>query len=86
VQAWWKGHPRCVVHGTPVHGSWLKHVEHWCSLLQRQRRRIVAFASTADLEAKRLPCIAAWNAVAQPCNGTTKSAANGMAEAVPAAA
>jgi hypothetical protein len=46
----------------------------------------VDFASKADLEAKLLQFIAEWNAVAQPFNWTTKSAAKVMAEAVPAAA
>ncbi len=86
VQAWLKVHPRFVVHFTPVHCSWLNQVEQWFSLLQRKRLRIVDFASTADLEAKLLQFIAEWNAVAHPFNWTTKSAANVMAEAVPAAA
>jgi transposase len=86
VLAWLKGHPRFVVHFTPVHCSWLNQVEQWFSLLQRKRLRIVDFASTADLEAKLLQFIAEWNAVAHPFNWTTKSAAHVMAAAIPAAA
>jgi transposase len=86
VQAWLKRHPRFLVHFTPVHCSWLNQVEQWFSILQRKRLRIVDFASKPDLEAKLLQFIAEWNAVAQPFNWTTKSAAKVMAEAVPAAA
>jgi hypothetical protein len=86
VRAWLPSHPRFMVPFTPVHGSWLNQVEPWCSLLQRKRLRIVDCASTADLEAKLLPFIAEWNAVAHPVNWTTKSVAKVMAAAVPAAA
>lgn len=37
VTKWFAKHPRVVVHFTPGHGSWMHHVEQWCSLLQRKR-------------------------------------------------
>jgi transposase len=86
VREWLQSHPRFVWHFTPVHCSWLNQVEHWFSMLQRQRWRIVDFASKADLQAKLLQFIAEWNEGAHPFNWTTKSAANVMADAVPAAA
>jgi hypothetical protein len=69
------------MHGTPVHGSWMHQVEPWFSILQRQRWRIVDCASKDDLEAKIRPFIHEWNHQAQPCTGSTKSVAKGMAAA-----
>jgi hypothetical protein len=37
VSTWVAHHPRVVVHCTPVHGSWMHHVDQWCSILQRTR-------------------------------------------------
>jgi DDE superfamily endonuclease len=37
VRTWLAHHPRLVVPFTPVHGSWMNHVEQWFSSLQRQR-------------------------------------------------
>jgi hypothetical protein len=81
VQQWWAHHPRLVMHGTPVHGSWMHQVEPWFSILQRQRWRIVDCASKDDLEAKIRPFIHEWNHQAQPCTWSTKSVAKGMAAA-----
>ena len=86
VREWLESHPRFVWHCTPVHGSWLNQVEPWCSILQRKRLRIVDVASTADLQAKLMPFMAEWNAMAHPFNWTTKSVAKVMADAVPVAA
>jgi transposase len=86
VRAWLPCHPRFVLHFTPVHCSWLHQVEHWFSILQRKRWRIVDFASKADLQAKLMQFIAEWNEVAHPFNWTTKSVARVMADAIPAAA
>ena len=86
VRRWLPLHPRFVVHFTPVHCSWLNQVEHWFSILQRKRLRIVDFASLADLQAKLEQFIVEWNEVAHPFNWTTKSVAKVMADADPAAA
>jgi hypothetical protein len=86
VQEWLQSHPRFVLHFTPVHCAWLNQVEQWFSILQRKRRRIVDFASKADLQAKLMQFIAEWNAVAHPFTWTTQSVANVMADAVLTAA
>ncbi|MGH8069657.1 MAG: IS630 family transposase [Candidatus Entotheonellia bacterium] len=86
VHEWLQSPPRFVLHFTPVHGSWRNQMEPWVSILQRKRLRIVDFASQADLQAKLMQFIAAWHEVAHPFNWTTKSVANVMADAVPAAA
>jgi transposase len=86
VQAWLQEHPRCVLHFTPVHCSWLNQIEPWCSMLQRKRLRVADVASTADLQAKLEQCSAAWNAQAQPFKWTTKSVTTVMADTVPTAA
>ena len=49
VQAWLTLHPRFVFHFPPVHGSWMNHVEQWCSILQWKRLRIADFADTQHL-------------------------------------
>jgi hypothetical protein len=36
VRTWVSKHPRAVFHLTPVHCSWMNHVEQWFSLLPRQ--------------------------------------------------
>jgi hypothetical protein len=74
------------VHVTPVQCAWLNQVEPWFAIRQRKRLRIVDVASLADLQAKREQCIAHWNAVAHPFNGTTTSVATVMADITQAAA
>jgi hypothetical protein len=61
VRQWVATHPRFVFHCTPVHGSWMNHVEQWFSSLQRQRCRIVDFESKDPRRATSDPCIAEWN-------------------------
>ena len=86
VREWRASPPRLVVHCTPVHGAWLNPGEPWCSMLQRKRWRSVDVASTADLQAKLMPFMAEWKAMAHPFNWTTKSVAKVMADAGPVAA
>jgi transposase len=86
VRAWLTAHRRFVVHFTPVHGSWLNPIEPWCSILQRQRWRLVDVVSLADLQAKLEQFMTAWNAAAHPFNWTTKSVAKVMADVAQAAA
>jgi hypothetical protein len=86
VREWLQSHPRFVLHFSPVPCSWLNRAGQWFSMLQRKRLRITDFASNADLQAKLVPRIAEWNAVAHPFNWTTKSVAKVMADAIPAAA
>ena len=81
VRPWVAKHPRFGVQFTPVHGSWMNHVEQWCSLLQRQRLRLVAFDSHDHLRAKLEQFVRAWNQQAHPFNGSTTSVAKVMAAA-----
>jgi transposase len=81
VTRWFAQHPRFVVHFTPVHGSWMNHVEQWFSLLQRKRLRIAEFTSKDHLHAKLEQFIREWNQQAHPCHWSTKSVAKVMAEA-----
>jgi len=81
VTRWFAQHPRFVVHFTPVHGSWMNHVEQWFSLLQRKRLRIADFASKDPLRVKLEQCICEWHQQAHPFNWSTKSVTKVMAEA-----
>jgi transposase len=81
VRKWVAKHPRCVVHFTPVHCSWMNQVEQWFSILQRKRLRIADFASKECLHAKIEQFIHEWNQQAHPFNWSTKSVAKVMAHA-----
>ena len=81
VRKWLAAHPRFVVHFTPVHCSWMNHVEQWLSILQRKRLRIVDFESKDHLRAKLAQFIHEWNQQAHPFNWSTKSVAKVMAAA-----
>jgi len=59
----------------------MNQVEQWFSILQRQRLRIVDFASKDHLRAKLDQFIQAWNQQAHPFNWSTKSVAKIMAAA-----
>jgi hypothetical protein len=56
-------------------------VEQGFSIGQRQRLRMVEFASQEDLQAKLMPGIAAWHAPAPPVHWSTQSVAKVMAAA-----
>jgi transposase len=81
VTRWFAKHPRFVVHCTPVHCSWMNHVEQWCSSLPRKRLRLVDFTSKDRLRAQLEPFIREWNQHAHPFHWTTKSVAKVMAKA-----
>ncbi|HEX9869079.1 MAG TPA: transposase [Candidatus Tectomicrobia bacterium] len=81
VTRWFATPPRVVVHFTPVHGSWMHHVEPWCSMLQRQRLRMVDVASKEHWRMTLAPCIGEWHQQAHPFNWSTTSVAKVMAEA-----
>jgi hypothetical protein len=81
VRTWLAKPPRFVMHLTPVHGSWMNHVEQWFSILQRKRLRIADFESTDHRRAKVDQFIKAWTQHAHPCNWSTTSVAKIMAEA-----
>jgi transposase len=85
VRRWLSKHPRWRFHCTPVHGSWMNHVEQWCSLLQRTRLSIIDVASKDHLRAKLDQLIDEWNQQAHPFHWSTTSVAKVMAE-VPAMA
>lgn len=80
VQAWLATHPRFVCHFPPVHCSWMHQVEQWCSIVQRKRLQIVDCADKAQLAARLLAFVAAWNAHAHPFQWSTKSVAKVMAK------
>jgi transposase len=81
VRRWLTQHPRFVVPFTPVHCSWMNHVEQWFSIRQRKRVRIVDFESTDHLRTGLDQFIRAWNLHAHPFNWSTKSVAKIMAAA-----
>jgi hypothetical protein len=81
VTSWFAKHPRFVVHFTPVHCSWMNHVDQWFSILQRKRLRTADVASKDHLRAKLDPFICEWNQQAHPFHWSTKSVAKVMAEA-----
>jgi hypothetical protein len=56
-------------------------VEQWCSILQRNRLRIVDFASKDHLRAMLDQFITEWNQHAHPFNWSTKSVTKIMAAA-----
>jgi DDE superfamily endonuclease len=80
VQAWLTKPPRLVFHLPPVHCSWMNQVEQWCSILQRKRRQIAAFADTQPLAERLMAFVAEWNARAHPLQWSTKSVAKVMAK------
>jgi DDE superfamily endonuclease len=81
VQHWLAHHARLVMHVTPVHGSWMNHVEQWCSILPRKRLRMVDVASQDQLCAKLDQCIREWHHHAHPFNWSTRSVPKIMAAA-----
>jgi hypothetical protein len=81
VTRWLANPPRFVVHFTPVHCSWMNHVEPWFSILQRQRLRMADVPAKDHLRATLEQCIGEWNQQAHPFNWSTKSVAKVMAEA-----
>jgi len=81
VRMWVSKHPRFVFRFTPVHCSWMNHVEQGCSILQRKRLRIADFASRDQLRGQIDPFIAAWNPQAHPFTWSTQSVAKVRAEA-----
>jgi DDE superfamily endonuclease len=86
VRKWIANHPRFVFHFTPVHCSWMNHVEQRFSILQRKRLRLVDFESKDHLRAKPEQFTRERNQHAHPFNRSTKSVAKVMAAAPAAAA
>jgi hypothetical protein len=81
VRPWLAQPPRVVMPLTPVHGSWMKHVEQWFSILQRKRLRIADIESKDHRRAQVDQFLKEWNQHAHPCNWSTISVAKIMAEA-----
>jgi DDE superfamily endonuclease len=73
VCAWLAGHPRFVLHCTPVHCSWMNHGEQGFSILRRKRLRNLNFAGLADLATTIAAFLDQWNATAHPFRWTTTS-------------
>jgi hypothetical protein len=59
----------------------MNQVEHWCSLLQRNRLCFADFASKDHLRVKLEPFICEWHQQSHPFNWSTKSVTKVMAEA-----
>lgn len=70
TKAWFKAHPRWVVHYTPPHASWVNQVELFFSILQRKVIRNGNFESRDDLIAKVLGFIADYDQTAKPFKWT----------------
>lgn len=66
TKKWFAGHPRFVVHHTPVHASWLNQVEAFFSILTRKVLRRGDFSSRDDLVTKMLAFIEHRNQTATP--------------------
>jgi hypothetical protein len=59
----------------------MHHVEHWCSILHRQRWRIADCDSKDHLRTTLEPFLHDWNQQAHPFNWARKSVAKIMAAA-----
>jgi transposase len=66
VRAWLAKHPRIELHFTPTSASWLKLVEVFISIIERQALRRGDFASVTDLITAIGRFCAAWNQHCQP--------------------
>ena len=66
TKKWFAGHPRFVVHHTPVHASWLNQVEAFFSILTRKVLKRGDFATRDDLVAKMMAFIEHRNTTATP--------------------
>ncbi len=73
IRQWLERHPRCQVHYTPVHCSWMNQIEQWFSILRRKRLRAPNFADLDDLAAKINQFVIEWNDVAHPFNWSAAS-------------
>jgi DDE superfamily endonuclease/homeodomain-containing protein len=79
VQAWLATHPRLVFHVPPVHCSWMKQVEQWCSILPRKRLQIADVADKQHLAERVMAVVAEWHERAHPFQWSTPSVAKVMA-------
>ena len=66
TRAWASRHKRLHLYFTPTHASWLNQIEIWFGILSRQVVRRGIFASRADLVAKLMAFIRAYNDRARP--------------------
>jgi hypothetical protein len=63
--------PKITLHWWPYHGSWLNHVEIWCSILSRTCLRRACVGSTRALRSVIHDYMDTWNAhFAHPCQWT----------------
>jgi transposase len=70
TKAWFRDHPRWVVHHTPPHASWVNQVELFFSILQRKVIRNGNFESRDDLITKLLTFITDYDQTAKPFKWT----------------
>ena len=66
VREWLAKHPRFVVHFTPTHASWMKLVEVWFCIVERQAIRRGVLKSVTDLNTKIRAFIDGWNDRSHP--------------------
>lgn len=66
VRAWFKRHPRFVLHFVPTSASWLNLVERWFGELSVKAIRRGAFSSVQDLKACIKAFLRAWNRNPKP--------------------
>jgi hypothetical protein len=66
VQAWFRRHPRFVLHFVPTSSSWLNLVERWFAELTHKRVRRGSFLSVGDLQKAIMEFLDAWNSDPKP--------------------
>jgi transposase len=70
TRAWFKDHPRWVVHYTPKHASWVNQVELFFSILQRKVIKNGNFKSQTDLIGKIIDFITTYDETSRPFRWT----------------
>jgi transposase len=66
VQAWFRRHPRFVLHFVPTSSSWLNLIERWFAELTNKRVRRGSFFSVQELERAIMEFLEAWNEDPKP--------------------
>jgi transposase len=66
VQAWFRRHPRFILHFVPTSSSWLNLVERWFAELTNKRVRRGSFFSVGDLQKAIVEFLDVWNSDPKP--------------------
>jgi transposase len=61
VRAWFRRHPRFILHFVPTSSSWLNLVERWFRELTSKQLRRDSFCSVQELEKAIMEFLEAWN-------------------------